>query len=45
MVPLGQQQVGLQAAAEPDEDLVEGLFVADLGEAQRLALEEGRGFR
>ncbi len=45
MVPLGEDQVGLQAAAELDEDIVEGLLIADLGEAQSFSFQKGRGLR
>ena len=45
MVPLGQDQVRFQAAAELDEDIVKGLLVADLGEPQGFSLQKGRGFR
>ena len=45
MVPLCQDESGFQAAAEFDEDIVEGLLVADLGEPQRLSFQKGRRFR
>ena len=45
MVPLGEDEVWFQAAAELDEDIVEGLLIADLGEAQGFSFQKGRGLR